>query len=102
MLATRRKPVSVGEMLTGEFLKPMPITQGQLADAMGVPRKHINELSTDRRSNTADTALMLARVFGNTVDFWLNLQRRIDIWNALNAPELKARIERARPFDKAA
>jgi antitoxin HigA-1 len=102
MLATKRKPVSVGEMLNEEFLMPMAITQGQLADAMGVPRKHVNELCTNRRSLTADTALMLARVFGNSPDFWLNLQRRVDIWNALNAPERKARIDRARPIDQAA
>lgn len=47
---------------------------------MGVPRKHVNELCTNRRAITADTALILARVFGNSSDFWLNIQRRIDIW----------------------
>ncbi|MCZ8275006.1 MAG: HigA family addiction module antitoxin [Microcystis sp. LE19-4.1E] len=102
MLMTERKPVSVGEMLREEFMDPLGLTQGQLADAMGVQRKHVNELCTDRRSITADTALMLARVFGNSADFWLNLQRRNDLWEALHSPERRQRIERARPIERAA
>jgi addiction module HigA family antidote len=77
-MLTTRKPVSVGEMLNEEFLVPFALTQGQLAEAMGVPRKHVNELCTNRRAVTADTALMLSRVFGNSADFWLNVQRRIE------------------------
>jgi addiction module HigA family antidote len=102
MLMTERKPVSVGEMLREEFMEPLGLTQGQLADAMGVQRKHVNELCTDRRSITADTALMLARVFGNSADFWLNLQRRNDLWEALHSPERRQRIERAKPLERAA
>ncbi len=101
-MMTTRKPVSVGEMLTEEFLIPFKLTQGQLADAMGVPRKHVNELCTNRRSMTADTALMLARVFGNSAEFWLNVQRRNDLWQAINSPERKSRIERAKPINQAA
>lgn len=96
-MLTTRKPASVGEILTMEFLDPMGLTQGQLAKAMGVPRKHANELCNDRRAITADTALILARVFGNSVDFWLNLQRRIDLWEAMNTPKRRKRIERAAP-----
>lgn len=102
MLMTKRKPVSVGEILTEEFLIPLGLTQGALADAMGVPRKHINELCKDRRAITADTALMLARAFGNGPDFWLNAQRRSDLWIAMNTPERRARINRAKPVGRAA
>ena len=102
MLMTERKPVSIGEMLREEFMEPFGLTQGQLAEAMGVQRKHVNELCTDRRSITADTALILARVFGNSADFWLNLQRRNDLWEALHSPERRQRIERAKPFERAA
>ena len=63
MLMTKRKPASVGEILVDEFMEPLGLTQGDLADAMGVPRKHVNELCNDRRAITADTALMLARAF---------------------------------------
>ena len=102
MIATTRKPVSPGEMLNEEFMKPVGLTQGVLAQAMGVPRKHVNELCSNKRAITVDTALILARVFGNSPDFWLNLQRRNDIWTALNSPDRRERIDRARPVNKAA
>jgi addiction module HigA family antidote len=76
MLTTKRKPASVGEILIEEFMAPMGLTQRALAKAMGVQRKHVN----DRRKVTAPTALILARVFGNSADFWLNVQRRTDLW----------------------
>jgi antitoxin HigA-1 len=102
MLMTKRKPASVGGILVKEFIEPLGLTPGDLAQAMGVPRKHVNELCNDRRAITADTSLMLARVFGNTVDFWLNVQRRNDLWEALHSPERRRRIERARPVRRAA
>lgn len=98
MNITERRPVSVGEVLTEEFLVPMKLTQEQLAEAMGVSRKTVNELCTNRRAVTVDTALILATVFGNTADFWLNLQRRNELWKALHTPKRKARIAKARPI----
>lgn len=97
MLTTKRRPAGIGEILTEEFMEPMGLTQQALADAMGVPRKHVNELCNDRRSVTAPTALILARVFGNSPEFWLNIQRRCDLWEAMNDREERKRIERARP-----
>lgn len=88
---TKRKPVSVGEILVAEFMEPMGLTQAALADAMGVQRKHVNQLCSARRTITASTALILARVFGNSPDFWLNVQRRNDLWEAMNSPEERAR-----------
>jgi addiction module HigA family antidote len=102
MLTTKRKPATVGEILTEEFMQPLELTQGALAKAMGVPRKHVNELCNDRRAVTAPTALILARVFGNSADFWLNVQRRSDLWEAMNSPSERKRIERARPLKSAA
>ena len=102
MLMTKRKPASVGEILVEEFMGPLGLTQGDLAEAMGVPRKHVNELCNDRRMITVDTALMLARAFGNSADFWLNVQRRNDLWDALHSPKRRQRIERARPVRPAA
>jgi len=78
------------------------LTQRALAEAMGVQRKHVNELCNQRRTVTAPTALILARVFGNTPDFWLNVQRRTDLWNAMHSPRERKRIERARPVNAAA
>jgi addiction module HigA family antidote len=98
MLVTKRKPVSVGEILTEEFMTPMGLTQAALADAMGVQRKHVNELCNDRRAITAPTALILARVFGNSPEFWLNVQRRSDLWEAMHSPKERERIARAKPL----
>ncbi|CCV10872.1 conserved hypothetical protein [Mesorhizobium sp. STM 4661] len=102
MLTTKRKPATVGEILTEEFIEPMGLTQAALAEAMGVQRKHVNELCNDRRGVTAATALILARVFGNSPDFWLNVQRRGDLWEAMHTPRERDRIERARPLKSAA
>jgi addiction module HigA family antidote len=102
MLMTKRKPASVGEILTGEFMQPMGLTQGALAEAVGVRRKHVNELCNERRNVTAATALILAQVFGNSPDFWLNAQRRTDLWEAMHAPRERERIERGRPLTAAA
>jgi addiction module HigA family antidote len=101
MLTTKRKPASVGEMLIEEFMEPMGLTQAALAEAMGVQRKHVNELCNDRRSVTAPTALILARVFGNSPEFWLNVQRRSDLWEATHSPRERERIKRARPLTAA-
>jgi antitoxin HigA-1 len=98
MLTTKRKPVTVGEVLVEEFIRPMGLTQSALADAMGVPRKHVNELCNDRRTVTVPTALILARVFGNSPDFWLNVQRRTDLWEAAHDPSERERLKRAKPI----
>jgi antitoxin HigA-1 len=102
MLATKRKPASVGEILVEEFMEPMGLTQGALAKAMGVQRKHVNELCKNRRNITAPTALTLARVFGNSADYWLNAQWRSDLWKAMHSPRERERIKRARPLSAAA
>ena len=96
MLLTKRKPVAVGEILTEEFMGPLRLSQTELGRLTGLPRKHINELCRNRRAVSADTALILARVFGNSADFWLNTQRRMDLWEALHSPERRTRIQRAK------
>lgn len=98
MLQTKRRPVTVGEILVEEFMTPMGLTQAALAAAMGVQRKHVNQLCNGRRNVTAATALILGRVFGNSADFWLNVQRRNDLWDAMNDPDQLRRIKRARPI----
>ena len=85
MNITKRQPISVGEIINEEFLTPMELTQKQLAEAMGVSRKTVDELCTNRRTITADIALILAKVFGNSADFWLNLQQRNELWKVLHS-----------------
>lgn len=102
MLMTKRKPATVGEILVEEFMTPMDLTQAALAEAMGVQRKHVNELCNDRRNVTAATALILSRVFRNSPEFWLNVQRRSELWEAMHSPSQRKRIDRAKPLKKTA
>lgn len=68
-----------GEILMEEFLKPHGLSQNKLAIEIRVPCHRINEIVHGRRGITADTALRLARFFGTTPDFWMNLQKRYDL-----------------------
>ena len=97
MIVTDRKPVPPGEMLAEEFMVPLGLTQTELARLMGVERRLVNEICVGKRAITADTALMLARVLGTSAEFWLNTQRRTDLWLALNDAKRRARIDR--PLD---
>lgn len=77
---THRTPTHPGEMLLEEFLIPMGLTQKELAEAIHVPYQRINDLVNGRRGMTPSTALRLAKFFGNTPAFWMNLQLRWDIY----------------------
>jgi len=90
-IPTNREPTHPGEMLVGEFLAPMGITQRELADAIQVPYQRINELVNQKRGVTPSTALRLARFFRMSPDFWLNLQVRWDLYkaNKIEEPILK-------------
>lgn len=72
-------PIHPGEVLMEEFLEPLGVTQHRLAVSIGVPPRRINEIVHGKRRITADTALRLARYFGTTDRFWLNLQTRFDL-----------------------
>ena len=79
---TDRVPTHPGEMLLEEFLGPMGLTQRELADAIHVPYQRVNELVNGRRGVTPSTALRLAKFFGTSADFWMNLQLRWDLYLA--------------------
>ncbi len=86
-IPTHRQPTHPGEMLVEEFLRPMHITQRQLADAIHVPYQRVNELVNQKRGITPSTSLRLARFFGVSPDFWLNLQIRWDLHKAQQAEQ---------------
>lgn len=81
-IPTHRTPTHPGEMLLEEFLKPMGITQRELSDSINVPYQRINEVINKKRGITPSTALRLAKYFGVSEDFWLNLQLRWDLFKA--------------------
>ena len=79
MIEDRLNPIHPGEVLQEEFIKPLGLSQNRLALAIGVPARRINEIVLGRRGITADTALRLARFFGNSPQFWLGLQTDYDL-----------------------
>ena len=81
-IPTHRTPTHPGEMLSEEYLKPMGLTQRQLADSIHVPYQRINEIINGRRGVTPSTALRLSKYFGVSADFWLDLQLRWDLYFA--------------------
>jgi addiction module HigA family antidote len=92
-IPTNRTPTHPSEMLLQEFLKPMGITQRDLATAIHVPYQRINDLVNGRRGVTPSSALRLAKFFGNSPEFWMNLQLRWDLF-LLNS----LRSRSSRPF----
>ncbi len=77
-----RRPTHPGEMLREEFLVPLHISQADLANRIHVPYQRVNELVNGRRGITPSTALRLAKFFGTTPFFWMNLQQRWDLYHA--------------------
>jgi addiction module HigA family antidote len=88
---THREPTHPGEMLLEEFLVPMDLTQRELAEGIRVPYQRVNEIVNGKRGITPSTALRLAKFFGNSEGFWMNLQLRWDLYHAKEseASELK-------------
>jgi antitoxin HigA-1 len=91
-MAKRLAPVHPGEILLEEFLEPMELSQYRLAKDIHVPARRINEIVHGTRSISADTALRLARYFGTSERFWLNLQAQFDLDTAYE--RIGERIER--------
>src|SRR5881409_1752288 len=92
----KRRPTHPGEMLHEDFMPDYGLTVVGLADAAGVSRQSINELLRGRRAVSPEMALRLARLFGNSPEFWLNAQRAVDLWDA--AKTLKAQVAHIKPL----
>lgn len=83
LAVSSRKPPHPGEFLATRFMQPLKISQTELADALGVSRRRVNELINGRRAITADTAVRLALYFGNDAAFWMHLQVAWDMHAAM-------------------
>ena len=100
-MARKLRPISTGEILSMEFLKPLGISQSRLARDLAVPVGRINDIIQGKRSITPDTALRLAVYFNMTPEFWMNLQSHYDL--KLAKQNLLPKIERSvRPTEKRA
>ncbi len=88
----RRRPTSPGEILSEEFLKPLELSQKELAEHLGCDYKVINRIVNERASITPEMAIKLAAAFKTTPDFWLNAQMAVDLWS------LRAQKPKIRPL----
>lgn len=95
----KRRPTHPGEMLREDFLVDYGLTVATLAEALGVSRQSINELLRGRRAVSPEMALRLAKLFGNSPEFWLNAQRAVDLWDA--AQSIKEVVPQIKPLRSA-
>lgn len=87
MVPKNRKPSHPGEILLEEFLKPLEMSQVELARRMGVPIQRINTLINGKRDMTAETAILLSRALKTSSEFWMNLQVALDLYQAQRTME---------------
>ena len=90
MIPKHRIPTHPGEILLEDFLKPMNITQVELAEKMGVPIQRVNTIVNGKRDVTAETAILLSVVLKTTPEFWMNLQITLDLYKAARMLERAA------------
>lgn len=91
-----RRPTHPGEILREDFVPDYKLTVAGLARALGVSRQTVNELLRERRAVRPEMALRLSKLFGNSPEFWLNLQRALDLWEAEAA--IKNEIQEIKPL----
>lgn len=94
-----RRPIHPGEILREDFVPEYDLSVTTLAEALGVSRQSVNELLRERRAVSPEMALRLGKLFGTTPEFWLNLQRSVDLWDA--AKGLKREIAHINPLQVA-
>ncbi len=86
-IPTKRPPTHPGEVLLKDFLEPLNLSQTDLANAIHVSYQRINELVNEKRGMTLSTALRLSKFFGNSPQFWLNLQQNCDMYYVFKEEE---------------
>jgi addiction module HigA family antidote len=85
MLPKSRPPSHPGEILLEEFLRPREMTQSELSEKLEIPLQRVNSIVNGKRGVTPETAILLARFFETTAEFWMNLQTQYDLWFAERA-----------------
>ena len=84
MILMARKPTHPGEVLREEFMPDYGLTGASLAKRLGVSRQSVNEVVRERRAVSTEMAMRLSRLFGTSAEYWLNLQRNVDLWESLD------------------
>ncbi len=89
-----RKPTTVGDVLLYEYLEPLGLKINDLAEALHVHRNTVSALVNNNRKLTIDMAFRLAKAFDTSIDFWLNLQNGVDIWEVQNDARTQEELSR--------
>ncbi|WP_411815190.1 HigA family addiction module antitoxin [Franconibacter daqui] len=89
-----RKPTTVGDVLLYEYLEPLDLKINDLAEKLNVHRNSVSALVNNNRKLTTDMAFRLAKAFDTSVDFWLNLQQNVDIWEVQNDARTQEELSR--------
>lgn len=98
MLKLKREPTHPGEILSEEFLKPLDISQTQLADSIGVSFRSINELVNEKRNLSSEMAIKLSKYFGTSPELWINLQTQYDIYHV--SKYISKQLEQIKPYSR--
>ncbi|AMO48747.1 addiction module antidote protein, HigA family [Kosakonia oryzendophytica] len=97
MKPASRKPTTVGDILLYEYLEPLDLRINELAEMLHVHRNSVSALVNNNRRLTTDMAFRLARVFDTSVDFWINLQAAVDLWDVENDTRVQEELSRIEP-----
>lgn len=97
MLLISREPIHPGEFLREDFMPELGLSVAGLANKIGVTRQTVNDIVREKRGLSPDMCLRLARLFGTTPQFWLNMQEKVDIWNSMELH--RDEIEAIEPLD---
>ncbi|EIZ8955063.1 HigA family addiction module antitoxin [Cronobacter sakazakii] len=97
MKQATRKPTTPGEILVNEYLEPLGLKINEVAEMLCVHRNSVSALVNNNRKLTTDMAFRLAKAFGTSVDFWLNLQAAVDLWEVENDMRIQEAFSRIVP-----
>ena len=100
MIMVSREPIHPGEFLREDYMPELGLTVASLAKRLGVSRQTVNDMVRERRGLSPEMCLRLARLFGTTPQYWMNMQAKVDIWDSLALHEEE--LESIEPFDIAA
>ena len=98
MFKLKREPTHPGEILNEEFLKPLEISQSQLAEAIGVSFRTINELVNEKRNLSSEMAIKLSKYFGTSPELWINLQTQFDVYYV--SKYISKELNQIKPFSR--
>lgn len=100
MKQATRKPTTVGDILLYEYLEPLELKINELAEILHVHRNTVSALVNNNRKLTMDMAYRLAKAFDTSVDFWINLQTAVDLWEVENDMRVQEELSRINTAEK--